>query len=93
MTNVVRKSIIEGANGEIIFNYVEDVTSLEKTNSIIKNECDGFSQDRARRMCVSVPPRMYYFWANQLGEECWTDKSFLRSFMKEHPQYATASNI
>jgi len=88
---VVEKSMIEGANGEFIFFMREDVTKFEKTNSIIRNESDGFSADRTRRMNVSVPPRLYYHWARLTGsEDCWTDPAFLRSFMKEHPEYATA---
>jgi hypothetical protein len=91
MTNVVERSILEGPNGEYIFNMVEDVTDYEKTARIIRTECDGFSKDKTRRMNVSVPPRLYYFWANKLGEECWLDKDFLKSFMKENPQYATSN--
>jgi len=88
---IVQKSVITGPNGEFIFNMIEDVTAYEKTNAIIKNEANGFSEDRNRRMNVSVPPRLYYHWARLTGsEECWLDPAFLRSFMKENPQYATA---
>jgi len=88
---VIHKSMIEGPNGEFNFHYVEDVTSYEKTAAVIKTECDGFSEERTRRMNVSVPPRLYYFWANKLGEECWLDRNFLKSFMKENPQFATCN--
>jgi len=91
MSELVHKSVLEGPNGEFIFNMVEDVTDYERTNAIIREECNGFSDDRSRRMNVSVPPRLYYFWARQLGEECWLDPAFLRSFIKEHPQYATCN--
>lgn len=91
MSNVVEKSVIEGPNGEYIFNMVEDVTEYDRSNTIIRKECDGFSEDRSRRMNVSVPPRLYYFWASKLGEECWLDSSFIRSFVKENPQYATCN--
>jgi len=91
MNDLVHKSIIEGPNGEFNFHMVEDVTKYEKTNAIISKECDGFSEDKTRRMNVSVPPRLYYFWANKLGEECWLVSNFLRSFIKEHPEYATCN--
>lgn len=86
---IVRKSIIEGPNGELIFDIVEDVTDLARTNAEIREKVDGWSEDRSRRMNVSVPPRVYYYWASKLGEECWFDANFIRSFMKEYPQYAT----
>jgi len=89
--NLVHKSVLEGPNGEYIFSMVEDVTSYEKTNAIIKEECNGFSVDKTRRMNVSVPPRLYNFWAQRLGHECWLDRSFLKSFIKEHPEYATCN--
>jgi len=91
---LVSKSVLSGANGEFIFNMIEDVTTYESANAKIKSECDGFSEDRERRMNVSVPPRLYYMWAQRLGsEECWLDPAFLRSFVKENPQYSTCGNI
>jgi len=69
----------------------EDVTAFEKANNIIRTMSDGFSESRDRRMNVSVPPRLYYYWANKLGEECWLDSGFLKSFIKEHPMYATCN--
>jgi len=88
---IVEQSVLEGANGEFIFTMTEDVTSYERTNSIIREEANGFSENRDRRMNVSVPPRLYYYWARLTGsEDCWLDPAFLRSFMKEHPEYATA---
>ena len=91
MNDLVHKSIIEGPNGEFNFYMVEDVTDFERTNAIIAKEANGFSEDKTRRMNVSVPERLYYFWANILGEECWLDVSFLRSFIKENPQYSTCN--
>jgi len=88
---IVEQSVLEGPNGEFIFNMTEDVTSYERASRIIRKETDGFSEDRQRRMNVSVPPRLYYYWARLTGsEDCWLDPAFLRSFMKEHPEYATA---
>jgi len=88
----VYKSVIEGPNGEFIFNIIEDIEDIAKLNNEIKTEVDGWSNDRSRRMNVSVPPRLYYYWANKLGEQCWLDTSFLKSFMKEHPEYATCDH-
>ena len=87
----VERSLIISPNGDINLSVVEDVTDLEKTNAIIKQEADGFSESKNRRMNVSVPSRLYWLWANRLGEECWLDRNFLRSFMKENPQYATSN--
>ena len=89
--NVVEKSILEGPNGEFIFNITEDVTEMADLNAEIRAKTNGFSEDRSRRMNVSVPPRLYYFWANKLGEECWLDRNFLKSFMTEHPEYSTCN--
>jgi len=89
--NIVQKSVLTGPNGEFIFNMIEDVTDYEKTSRVIREEANGFSEDRTRRMNVSVPPRLYYHWARITGsEDCWLDPAFIRSFMKENPQYATA---
>lgn len=87
---LIEKSILTGPNGELIFHIVEDNTKAAQLNAEIKEKTDGWAEDRSRRMNVSVPPRLYYYWANLLGEECWLDRNFLRSFMKEHPEYATA---
>jgi len=87
---IVEQSLLEGPNGELIFNIVEDV-SVYAEGAKIARERNGFSEDRSRRMNVSVPPRLYYFWANRLGEECWLDPAFLRSFIKEHPEFAACN--
>lgn len=89
---IVEKSVLEGPNGEFIFHMVEDVTEYDKTSRLIREQCNGFSENRSRRMNVSVPPRLYYHWARLTGsEECWLDPSFLRSFIKEHPEYSTTN--
>ena len=91
---LVHKSLVCGPNGEMILDMVEDVTGYESQNAKIKDSCDGFSEERTRRMNVSVPPRLYMLWARRTGsEECWLDPAFLRSFIKENPQYATCRNI
>lgn len=90
---LVHKSLLEGPNGEIIFDIVEDNTDIALTNKEIREKCNGWAADKSRQMIVSVPPRLYYFWANKLGEECWTDRNFIRSFIKEHPEYATCSSV
>lgn len=86
---LVHKSIIVGPGGEFNFHYVEDVEEIAKDNQAIRDFSDGFSADRSRRMNVSVPPRLYYYWAHRLGEECWQDRNFIKSFIRENPQYAT----
>jgi len=91
MDNVVHKSVLSGPNGEFMFDMAEDVTGYDRANTKIRNETGGFSESRDKRMLVSVPPRLYYWWANKLGEECWQDPAFLRSFIKENPQYSTCN--
>jgi len=85
----VKKSLIEGPNGEIILEVVEDVTDIVETNKEIREKYNGWHPKKHRKMLLSVPPRLYYFWAQKLGEECWFDKDFIRSFLKQHPEYAT----
>jgi len=91
MGEVVKKNVLVGPNGELIFDLIEDVDEVVLTNKEIREKVGGWSENRDRRMVVSVPPRLYYLWANRLGEECWTDPAFLRSFIKEHPEYCTCN--
>ena len=86
----VKQSVITGPNGELLFDIIEEVSDVVAGAQFMKDR-NGFNPERTRRMNVSVPPRLYYYWANQLGEECWLDPSFLRSFIKEHPEYAACS--
>ena len=87
----IRKGIVCGANGEIVLNIEEDNTDIARLNNEIREKTNGFSEDRSRRMNVSVPVQLYNYWARMLGEECWLDRSFLKSFIREHPEYSTVN--
>jgi len=89
---LIEKSVIESPNGDIILTMKEDNEAIAKQNRLIREDCDGWAQDRSRRMVLSVPTRLYQHWAALLGEECWQDKNFIKSFMIEHPEFATAKN-
>jgi len=90
---IIEQSIIQSPNGDIILNMTEDNTDIANQNRVIREGSGGWSQDRDRRMIASIPAKLHKHWSNLLGEECWRDKNFIKSFLLEHPEFATSSNL
>jgi hypothetical protein len=88
---IVDQSFVVGAGGEIVMSITEKTDEYARSAGIIKDETDGYSADRTRRMTVSVPPRMYNHWERLAGKGCWSDKNFVRSFIREHPEFSTSN--
>jgi len=87
----ITKSLVEGANGEIFLDVVEDQEGYAKAAHSIHTNADGWTKDRTMRCNLSLPPREYYLW-EQREPGCWQDANFVRSYMKEHPEYCASNS-
>lgn len=37
---------------------------------------------------ASIPLDAYHYWAHTEGRECWSDKQFVREFLRDNPELA-----
>ena len=84
----IQQSLIETPDGRVVFNVTEDGTSAALEARETREFTDGFDKERLSRHILEVPPRLYAMW-NDREPGCWKDKNFIRSFMREYPQYCT----
>lgn len=85
----VCEDMIVGPDGQITYSVLEDHEDLAAHNFQTKQHTDGWTPERSMRKICAVPARLYQLWESRFPG-CWNDRNFVRSFMREHPEYASA---
>ena len=83
----VRQSMLCDPEGNFNYEVTEDYDDLAKENFKQKHDNDGWTPERTMRMACSVPARLYQLWDTRLPG-CWRNRNFVKSFLREHPEYA-----
>lgn len=84
----VRESTVLGPDGSIVYTVTEDFIPECIENKYLREHEDGFSKDRSMRRIARIPQREYVKW-NSRYPGCWSDDSFLRSWMLENEENCT----
>lgn len=45
------------------------------------------------RLVARIPPDAYHMWGTRLGYECWSDKQFLKEFLRDNPEVAVRNYV
>lgn len=40
----------------------------------------------AEEYVAEIPQEAYFYWAQRLGKDCWSDTQFLQEFLRDNPQ-------
>jgi hypothetical protein len=83
----IQKSLITDADGNYVFSVKADGTETASIVTAERETTKGWTEERTMKKMVSVPPYVYYEWADKLGAECWNDKEFLKFFRAHSPHY------
>jgi len=85
---IIQKKLITDQDGNIMFTALEDNEGLARLVYGARQTTKGWTKDRTKKLILSVPPYVYYKYVDELGAECWQDKTFLREFARLRPEFA-----
>ncbi len=83
----LKKKLITDPSGNVVFTVVEESTLLAKEVHKRKEKDGGWNESRTQKMMMSVPPYVYQKFSDELGPECWSDRTFLREFARMRPEF------
>lgn len=83
----MQKKLLTDSHGNITFTVMEENTPIAYAVHKRDEEDGGWNKTRTQKLMMSVPPYVYQKFSDELGPECWQDRTFLREFARMRPEF------